>query len=394
MPAQRAGVVLLALCVALGAQTVPDIKRTAGPTAAGLNLAYFFKPPLDGTTPEFIAQHFHWIGLTQNDESYRDRLRAAEYEGPVLQCTSADVVEGPGPYVDHTQQCDNSYEPYQKSVADRKGIFCSSIHPHESWFLHNAHGQRLYSKDHSPNAGERTWYYMNPGNPAWRHFFAKRLRYWNRLGYDGFFLDNVHLSRAALFHDPDNKGGLLEYSNDPNYRAAVLGMLSEVRAQVGRRQVWANLVNDPGGLDSWRPYFAYLDGVLIEDFAVGWRGLDMSERERREQLEKVRDALARGENVIAVAQGGPEDTNRLNTALACYWLLANGHLYFRFADWNEKAYRTVHWYSQFEMSPGRPVGKLVMQADYWKRDYEDAEVRLDFTSGRAELRPITAQTQR
>jgi hypothetical protein len=120
---------------------------------------------------------------------------------------------------------------------------------------------------------------------------------------------------------------------------------------------------------------------MVEDFATGWRDLDMSEAERREQLERVRDALARGKQVIGVAQGGRNDIQRLKLALAAYWLLANDHLYFRYCDWKEQAYRTIWWYPQYESGPGRPHGQLVQRPAVWKRDFDAGAVTVDLASG-------------
>jgi hypothetical protein len=301
------------------------------------------------------------------------------------------VVEGPGPYANRSAPCDFNHEPQQKTVGDERGLFCRSIHPHESWFLHNDKGERLYTIYRAGN-DVRLWYYMNAGDRDWQRFFASKLySYIGRLRYEGFFLDNIHLSRNALLNDPDNRGGVAEYRNDDTYRAAVLGLLREVRGRIGRRPLWANLVNDPGGLHSWDPYFKYLDGIMVEDFATGWRGLEMSERDRREQLEKIRDALAKGESIIGVAQGGRNETDRLRLALAAYWLLANGRMYFRYADWKEKAYRTIWWYPEYESSPGPARGPLTARDDLWRREFQGGEVRLDLASGEGAI--ATARPQ-
>lgn len=353
--------------------------------AAGPRLAYFYKPPLDGTAASFIAHHFDLIILTHADESYRDQLRRVGYTGMILQNLAANEAEGPGPYASHKDPCDLSYDPYQRTAVDEPGMFCREVHPHEDWFLHNRLGQRLYDRTRSANGVWRTTYDMNPGSRGWQQFLIDRMRFYRHLGYDGFFLDNVALSRYGLLHEPDNHGGLAEYANDADWRKAVLSYLSALRRAFPDVPLWANLVHDPGTPGNWMPYLQYLDGMMVEDFATGWKDYPLPSQEVQQQMENIRQALAAGKDVIAVAQGLQKDQKRLEMALACYWLLNNEHLYFRYADAFDWAYRKIWWYPQYRFDPGAPLGPLHFNDSNWSRRFKSGMIRVDFATRSAHM---------
>lgn len=353
--------------------------------AAGPRLAYFYKPPLDGTTAGFLAHHYDLIILTHADEAYRDQLRRAGYTGMILQNLAANEAEGPGPYANHQAHCDDSYQPYQRTAVDEPGMFCHEVHRHEGWFLHNRNGQRLYAHTRSANGVWRTTYAMNPGSRGWQQFLIGRLRAYRRLGYDGFFLDNVALSRYGLLHEPVNHGGLQEYATDEDFRRAELSYLAALRHAFPEVPLWANLVHDPGTPGNWMPYLHDLNGMMVEDFATGWKDYPLPSGELGQQLQNIQQALAAGKDVIAVAQGLRDDQQRLEMALACYWLLDNGHLYFRYADAFDWAYRKVWWYRQYQFDPGIPLTPLRASATQWSRRYPSGVILVDFSTRRANL---------
>lgn len=359
---------------------------TIAARAAGPRLAYFYKPPLDGATADFVAHHFDLIILTHADEGYRDQLRRAGYTGTILQNLAANEAEGPGPYANHKDRCDTSYEPYQRTAVDEPGMFCREVHPHESWFLHNRSGQRLYAHTRSANGVWRTTYAMNPGSRGWQQFLIGRLHAYRRLlGYDGFFLDNVALSRYGLLHEPVDHDGLQEYDSDAALRKAELSYLAALRHAFPDVPLWANLVHDPGTPGNWMPYLQLLDGMMVEDFATGWKDYPLPGEELQQQLQNIQQALAAGKDVIAVAQGRQNDQQRLQMALACYWLLDNGHLYFRYADAFDWAYRKVWWYPQYRFDPGIPLTPLRATATGWSRRYASGVIGVDFATRRARM---------
>src|SRR4051794_39507658 len=94
-------------------------------------LAYFYKPPVDGTGPDVVARAAGLIVLTRGDEPFRDQVRAAGYQGLILQYLMANEIDGPAP---PPAACDTSYKPWQNNAGSEVGDYCSLP---ESAFLHN-----------------------------------------------------------------------------------------------------------------------------------------------------------------------------------------------------------------------------------------------------------------
>jgi hypothetical protein len=361
---------------------------SAGRPGLGLGIAYFYMPPSDGTSAAFLAHHFQLIIMTHPEEPYMAQLRHAGFTGPVLQYIAANEAEGPGPYANASAACDRQYPTYQRTVADRVGVFCAQIHPHEHWFLHNRRGERLWSRYRSGDGVWRTTYAMNPGSAGWRAFLIHRLRQYRPLGYDGFFFDNVDLSRSRLFRQTGDRGGLEEYATQAAFRRAEEGYLAAVRAAFPHVPIWANLTVDPNRRGDWQGYLRYLNGVMVEDFALGWNTYPLPVAKRLAQLANIRAALGAGKSVLLVEQGKRRDRARLGVGLALAWALAAdapGRVYFRYGDSGDEDYRTVWWYRAYRFQPPAPVSPLRCGVGVCRRDYAQGVLRVDLAQGRAEL---------
>ena len=179
----------------------PTPVAEASPTSPGdvspFGLAWFHKPPEDGTTPQQLAEQSSYIHLTgPADIPFRNQLRDAGYKGPIFTYTTMNSVEGPGPYTDSSAACDASYTPHDNQLAFYSGDFCKYIHGNESWFLHNSAGSRLV--DDYFGSG-RFSYVMNPADPGWRAFAIERLKLMkDEWAYDGIWLDNVDVTDHGL----------------------------------------------------------------------------------------------------------------------------------------------------------------------------------------------------
>lgn len=362
----------------------------AGATPPRLGFAYFYKPPLDHTPAAFVAQHFQLILLTHGDEAYAARLRRDGYAGPILQTVAANEAEGPGPYANAKAHCDAHYQPYRRTVADRRDVFCRQIHPHESWFLHNRRGQRLYTRWRSGDGVWRTVYAMNPASRGWRQFLIARLRqYRQQLDFDGFFFDNVDLSRTRLLRQVDDPDGLEEFSSDAAFRAAVAGYLQAVRAALPGVRLWANLTEDPEQRGGWEGYLPALDGIMVEDFALGWKRTALSPPARMAQLANIQAALQLGKRVLLVVQGAPQDEQRRRFTLALAWALLppQGGLYYRYNDGATNAYRQVWWSPLYAFTPPAAIGPLRCQDTHCRRPYPGGVLELDLAQARLHLPP-------
>lgn len=354
-----------------------------------LGFAYFYKPPSDGTPATTLVRHFQLILLTHGDEAYMAELRRDGYRGPILQTLAATSAEGPGPYANHAAACDASYPTYLWTVVDRVGEFCRRLHPHEDWFLHNLRGQRLYSRYQSQNLVWRTFYAMNPASAGWRRFVIARLRQDRKLGFDGYFLDNVDLSRAGLLLNTQDPGGVKEYSNDASYRAAVIGYLAAIHRALPRVPLWANLIHGDYRAGEWTAYLPYLNGVMVEDFALGWKTYGLTPAQQAGQIANIQFALAHGKQVLLVAQGADHDAARRRLTLALAWALLppRGGLYYRYNDSSLNDYRQVWWSPLYDATPPAPLGPLVRSGQTWRRSYPGGTLAINLPGLHLRLPP-------
>lgn len=358
---------------------------------AVFGLAWFHKPPEDGTTPEQLSEAHSYVHLTGlADIDYRDDLRRAGYDGPIYTYMTANAVEGPGPYSNSGEECEAGYTPYDNTLAWQKDDFCRYIHPNESWFLHNGEGERLV--DDYFGSGRWT-YLMNPADPGWQAFSQERLAQMkDEWGYDGVWLDNVDLDLARARNDVQNDDGQVrEFDNDVEWQAAMKEWLGGVRGAVGDWPVWANLVGGGLGASSWDPFAPYLDGAMDESFAVSWLDRWRSPDQWRGQLERASRWLQSGKGLVMVGQGAQDDEQRLNFTLASYLLVAEGdEAFYRYTRFDQY-YRAVWLYPEFDEARklGMPQGpREEVVPGVWRREFTNGTVEVDLTinEGRIDLK--------
>lgn len=361
---------------------------TSLPDRPVMGLAWFHKPPDDGTTPEQLAAENSYIHLTgPADIPYRNELRDAGYNGPIFTYVTMNAVEGPGPYRDSSAPCDTSYTPNDNQLAFNSGDFCKYIHNNESWFLHNADGARIV--DDYFGSG-RYSYVMNPADPGWRAFAAERLRLVrDEWLYDGIWLDNVDVDRTRVASELTNSDGTVrEYSTDRAWSDAVAGWLAEARAALGDYPLWANLIGGGLGADSWDAYAPYLDGAMDESFAVQWLDDWRTPAQWRSQIQRAERWLSMGKGLVAVGQGPQDDLQRMRFSLASYLLVANAQqATFRYTRFD--TYYSQMWlYPEYESarSLGAPTGSCrEVSPNVWRRDFERGYVEVDLVKHTGDL---------
>jgi hypothetical protein len=355
---------------------------TSQPLASVFGLAWFHKPPQDGTSATDIAANHRYIHLTgPADIPFRDRLRDAGYKGPILTYVTMTAVEGPGPYKDASAQCDANYQGYDNQLAFDRGDFCKYIHPNESWFLHNSKGERIVGD----YFGSGRWaYLMNPGDPGWRDFSWSRLKYIKDTWlYDGIWLDNLDLDLSRAWTEEKNSDGTVqEYDTDDKWREAVQGWLAGFRSNIGNDYpVWANLVGGGVGATSWDPYAPYLDGAMDESFAVSWIDRWRTSEQWQGQVERAQRWLDMGKGLVMVGQGPREDTNRLDFTLASYLLVANENAFFRYTRF-DSYYNALWLYPEYDTarSLGLPLGVCrEVTSGIWRRDFTHGYVEVNIS---------------
>ncbi|HET6314401.1 MAG TPA: putative glycoside hydrolase [Chloroflexia bacterium] len=372
---------------------IPTPEPTASPTPGPVfGLAWFHKPPEDGTTPEQMTQAHRYIHLTSlADIEYRDQLRDAGYDGPIYTYITANAVEGPGPYANSSEECEAGYEPFDNTLTWKTDDFCRYVHAHESWFLHNGEGERLV--DDYFGSGRWT-YLMNPADPGWQAFAQERLVVMrDEWGYDGVWLDNVDLDLARAKFDVENGDGRVrEFAGDVEWRAGIESWLRGVRSAVGEWPIWANLVGGGKAADSWDPYAPYLDGAMDESFGVRWVDEWRPAQDWHGQLERASRWLGAGKGLVMVGQGAKEDHERLLFTLASYLLVAEGEqAFYRYTRF-DSYYNSVWLYPEFDTARqlGRPTGpRDEVVPGVWRRTFTNGTVEVDLNTreGKMDVRP-------
>lgn len=340
--------------------------------------SYFYTTPRgEGPSPQEVATYADIIILTRGDEAFRDQIRAAGYQGTILQYVLSNEAEGPAGATSVSAPCTMTYQPWPNQVSYGKEDFCRFVHPNEEWFLHNSAGERLYGNIH------RVFYLMNPASIGWRSFVIARLRQALEgdathppVGYDGLFLDNVHLSLYAVKERLANSDGTVqEFASEEEYRAAWVSFLQDISDALRPRwPVWANLIADPVDGTSWNLYLNYLDGVLNEEFATGWAwaGSSYSPEAWDANLKQVEHTLSLGKKCLLVSQGANDTLQPF--ALASYLLVTDeNNTFFRYSI--RARYEEWRQYPNYLLDLGEPLGPRFQQADdVWRRNFRKGYV--------------------
>lgn len=341
-----------------------------------IQLAWFYRPPdrlaeNEEVGLESLLHNFETFILTKNDEPLRDQLREQGVDAPFLQYLALDVIIDPG-------SC--TRQPWRNQVADQPGDFCYISEHHPDWFLLTQDGERMYN---DLTDGARS-VMMDPGHPGWRAFWLERARLSQEtLGWDGVFLDNVE----AMLTKRKRRGKLpADYPTDASYQAAIEGFLAYLYSDYFKpegRPLYANVieVDEP---EVWFRYLRYLDGGMIEGWAVDWADHYLTPSVWEEHLRRAEQTQQQGKHVILVAQGKQEDERRQTFAYASYLLITNGLASFRYT--NSEEYDEPWLYDNYQLELGEPLGPRYLEGyGVWKRDFSNGSVQVDFLSHSATI---------
>lgn len=399
-----------------------------------IRLAYFSKPPSDGTTAQYIAQSVDALILTRKDEAFVQQVFDAGYTRPISQYLRGEAIEGPRGLTSPASQTNvcttaqSSFKPYNNHVANEIGEFCQ-IHdsiatgssfdhdlnpatPHiaaaEDWFLHNSSGERLGSV-YDPNTSE--YYSMNPGSQQYReYYFARVMREMagnpthTKTGMNGIFLDNIELSWNRKFDctssglNPCATGGIIwampgvtSYTTSEAYAQAVRGFVEYVsaglRASNPPYPIMVNMVNSPNiGLD-WNPLAGSVDGAMQEGFMIRSDG-PVSASRFEQHLEQMESWIALGKDYLAVtnqrlyAKGSADDIRAMQFSLAAF-LLATDGVHGRFRHASSAVYSQFWKYPEYDFIMGAPAGPRVKDSTsplVYTRQFACGSVRVDVTN--------------
>jgi len=286
---------------------------------------------------------------------------------PILRYIRFDAIMDPGSCLE---------QPYRNQVADGIGDFCTISSEHPDWFLLDKNGNRIVNDDGN-------YYLMDPGNQEWRTFWLERVKInQEELGWEGLFLDNVE----AGFSKRERLNSLpLQYKTVTEYQVAIRGFLEyiyDTYAAPAGQLVYANVLveDEPAGLLSYLPY---LDGVMVEGFAVDWKDGYRTPKEWNRPIELIEMIGNQGVEVILVAKGDEAASDRLEFAFASYLLVTNGNTYFRFVL-NGRTNEIVQ-NENYNLVLGQPLGERFLEGDTWIRVFEKGVVRVNPVTEIAEI---------
>jgi hypothetical protein len=338
-------------------QEVPG-QATATPVrpADPIQLAWFYKPPSDGDILGLASRYDMFI-LTRKDEAERDALRSTGVSAPILQYLVLIQIQNPG-------SCEAA--PSGNQVAYLPGDFCRLRRDHPGWFLLDANGEPIED-------GQTA--YMDPGNPEYRAFWLERARRsQEELGWEGVFIDNVEASLATWQRLGKRPA---RYPDEGSYQEAIAGFLEYLYLnyfQPEGRPVWANITGLVSS-EAWFRYLNYLDGAMLESFAVDWSDGYRTVESWEEQMAMVERAQDLGKRVILVSQGERTNTIRQLYALASYLLANQGLAYFRYADHHH--YNEVWFYDNYLLELSAPQGRRTWNGTAYERDFTGGRVIVD-----------------
>jgi hypothetical protein len=333
-------------------------------------LAWFYKPPTDGTSAEDIVGRFAHITLTKHDESFLSELRAAGWAYKVAQYASLPWTRGPAGHERPGGVCTSPDRIAGNSFTWFAEDFCTRLHPHEGTFLHRADGERLYR---DPGDGGGWMYAVDPGDPTWREFVAERIdqafagdAVAAPFGYEGMFLDEAWATRRQLLETYTNADGTLrEYTDDEAWQTAMAGLvdLAAERIRAHGHRVWINTDHDA------TVYDAAVDGLMVENFAASWDGGYLAGDELVSLWRRLEENLALGRRLILVGQGDRGDVERMRYAYAAYLMIAHPRAAFRYSR-DPDGYRELWRYPDLELRLGRPVGHRARAGPcVWRREF-------------------------
>jgi len=369
-------IALLAILFSACAPSLPSAQPTATitPTATPppwtpnptykTGLAWFYKPPAEEFWP-LLPQRYNFFILTHHDEPERDAIRALGADQPFYEYLLLAEIQDPG-------GCEKT--PNGNQVAFRPGDFCYINAEHSDWFLLDALGKRISSDD---------YYAMDPGNAEFRAFWLERATELQLTqGWDGVFLDNIE---ASLSKYQQRLTPPRQYLDDANLQNAVEEFLIYLRQKKfppQNRPLYGNIISARDA-QTWLRYLKYLDGAMLENFAVDWRGNALTPDDFSAQMEMLRASQALGKTLILVAQGDESDLPRQQFAYAAYLLVNEGETVFRYA--HHSAYRQLWWYDNYALNFGRPLSPARQDNGIWTRAFEHGRIRLDPAAQTAEF---------
>lgn len=337
----------------------------AGGTFSGktVQLAWFYNPPVNSDL-QTLASAFDVFILTKDYNGEREALRTMGVKAPLIKYLAFFEI----------QDLPCNEQPWQNNVAFKVGDFCNINSNHPDWFLRDSNEKPLCIEG---------FCMMDPGNSDWLSFWLQRaIETQEQHGWDGIFMDNVEASLGKRYDEdllPAN------YTDDKNYQTAVEGALKYFYEGYFRKQgrpLYANIiaVHD---WTVWLQYLNYLDGVMIEDFAVDWDSGYKTVEEWESQMDAISNAQEMGKQVVLVSQGAKDNKMRQEFSFASYLLVNEGKASFRYTE--DQVYDEIWLYDNYEINLGVPKAPRHKEGSRWKREFTNGIVIVDPANGASSI---------
>jgi hypothetical protein len=372
-----------------------------------MNHAYFYRPKV---TPDALDGFTHII-LQSFDEKFRDLLIA---KGVEVQRYGLPQPEGPPELVrgdvtittaQITKWNDGRWGyggTWRNGSTFTLGEFVKKYHVHETYFLHDANGNRLYTD----NQGRR-FYLLRPRFAA-KQWWTDVKAIMDRDGWSGAaFVDNVGLDASKIEEVLDVPA--MEYAGgdqDALYQAEWAEFLDVGRLILGKRPIWINGIGDWKAERDIDPIVQRIDGIMLEAFApwLNMRSGWMVDDDVR-MLQRVQKLTGAGKQVVCVAHVtkgytsksgkavSADPPERLSYEYARYLMVHDPALTsFRLVFGTDQGsdYGPITKVPEMDLELGKPLGPAKMSAGLkaTSREFEHYTVIVDLANKKPTFQKI------
>lgn len=348
-------------------ENLPEANNWFSFEVGDVHQVFYYKPPVNIPLSE-LSEKYPAIILTGRDETVRDEIVGFGQNKQILRYILFNQIK---------TQTDCSETPWQNQAAYKPGDYCEINSVHPDWFLRNKKNNAISEKEY-----DYTW--MDPLSSGWRTFFTDRaISYQESNQWNGFFFDNVE----ASWDKPIREGafsGFLYFADERSYLDAIAGFLQyatgKIRETFPEQPILANIIEinyfSSDSINSVYRYLEYLDGIMIENFAVDWHSGYKPEAQWEAQMDLIENAQKLGRNVIlsASSQNNSGNLDRIAFSLGSYLLVDRGLAVFRYVE--DDLQNAVH-YNIFDITLGAPSGYRYQKDGVWYRDFEHGTVMVD-----------------
>jgi hypothetical protein len=360
-----------------------------------MNHAYFYRPKV---TPDALDGFTHII-LQSFDERFRDLLIAlgidpARYGLPQLEGPSK-LIRGDVTITDAELTVWNNPKwglggTWRNGATLTLGEFVKKYHPHETYFLHDANGNRLYAD----NQGRR-FYLLRPKFAA-RQWWTDVKAIMDRDGWMGpAFVDNVGLDASKIEEVLDVPA--MEYQGgdqDALYQAEWAEFLDVGRLILGKRPIWINGIGDWKAERNIDPIVQRIDGIMLEAYAPwlnmrsGWTVDDDLRMQQR-----VQKLTGAGKQVICVAHLSSKDSLERRSYEYARYLMVHEPDYTSVRLVVDGDYGPITTVPEMDLDVGKPLGPAKMSAGLKasSREFEHYTIIIDLANKKATFQKIEPQ---